>query len=64
MIDEYDLNKNGIWHEKIKDTLLIGMNSEIPFQNQHQNVSDFLDKPANHKLIFIHSPVIPKSVRQ
>jgi hypothetical protein len=60
MVDEYDLNKNGIWHEKIKDTLLIGMNSEIPFQNQHQNVSDFLDETANHKLIFIHSPVIPQ----
>ena len=50
---------NNLWHEKIDDVLLVGMNSEKPFQNyskQYRSVSHFLDEMAKHKLVFIHSP--------
>ena len=50
---------NDVWHEKIDNVLLIGMNSEKPFQNnskQYSSVSHFLDERADHKLVFIHSP--------
>jgi hypothetical protein len=49
--------KNG--NGKINDVLLVGMNSEKPFQNyskQFQSVTNFLDNDAKHKLVFIHSP--------
>jgi len=54
---------NDVWHEKIDDVLLIGMNSEKPFQNnskQYSSVSHFLDERADHKLVFIHSPGLPE----
>ena len=60
--DHFAVNDN-IWYEKINDVLLVGMNSEKPFLNyskQYQTVSHILDKKANHKLIFIHSPVLPE----
>ena len=60
--DHFAVNNN-IWYEKINDVLLVGMNSEKPFQNyskQYQSVSHFLDQSANHKLVFIHSPALPE----
>jgi len=54
---------NNLWHEKIDDVLLVGMNSEKPFQNyskQYRSVSHFLDEMAKHKLVFIHSPGLPE----
>jgi hypothetical protein len=54
---------NNVWKDKIDDVLLVGMNSEKPFQNnskQYQSVSHFLDEVANHKLVFIHSPGLPE----
>jgi len=60
--DHFAVNHN-IWYEKINDVLLVGMNSEKPFQNysmQYQSVSHFLDQIANHKLVFIHSPTLPE----
>ena len=60
--DHFAVNDN-IWYEKINDVLLVGMNSEKPFQNyskQYQSVSRFLDQKANHKLVFIHSPALPE----
>ena len=60
--DHFALNDN-IWYEKINDVLLVGMNSEKPFQNyskQYQSVSRFLNQMADHKLVFIHSPALPE----
>jgi metallophosphoesterase superfamily enzyme len=60
--DHFDAT-NDVWHEKIDNVLLIGMNSEKPFQNdskQYRSVSKFLDESADHKLIFIHSPGLPE----
>ena len=54
---------DNIWYEKINDVLLVGMNSEKPFQNyskQYQSVSRYLNQMANHKLVFIHSPALPE----
>lgn len=60
--DHFALDDN-IWHEKIKNVLLVGMNSEKPFQNyskQYQSISRFLNQKASHKLVFIHSPALPE----
>jgi Calcineurin-like phosphoesterase len=60
--DHFDAT-NDVWHEKVDDVLLIGMNSEKPFQNnskQYRSVSHFLDERADHKFIFIHSPGLPE----
>lgn len=60
--DHFDAT-NDVWHEKIDDVLLIGMNSEKPFKNnskQYRTVSHLLDERADHKLIFIHSPGLPE----
>jgi len=50
----------GIWSEKIGNILLVGLDSEIPFKDQYNNISAVLDKKADHKLIFIHKPVLPE----
>lgn len=60
--DHFDAS-NDVWHEKIDDVLLVGMNSEKPFQNdskQYRSVSHFLNEMADHKLVFIHSLGLPE----
>lgn len=62
-ITDHFAHNDNIWYEKINDVLLVGMNSEKPFQNyskQYQSISRFLNQIANHKLVFIHSPTLPE----
>ena len=61
--NDFNLSTEPIWHERAEDVLLIGMESEEVFQNklkEYGQFSSLLSEKANHKIVFIHSPMLPE----
>lgn len=61
--NDFNLSTEPIWYERAQDVLLVGLESEKVFQNnskEYGQLSSLLSEKANHKIIFIHSPVLPE----
>ena len=61
--NDFNLSTKPIWYERTNQVLLIGRESEILFQNdsnEYEQLSSLLSENTNHKIIFIHSPVLPE----
>lgn len=61
--DDFELSTKPIWYQRAENVLLIGMESEKVFQNnsnEYRYLSSLLSEKSDHKIIFIHSPILPE----
>lgn len=61
--DDFNLSTKPVWYERADNVLLVGLESEKVFQNyskEYGQLSSLLNENASHKIIFIHSPILPE----
>jgi Icc-related predicted phosphoesterase len=56
-----DFNAKNIWSDKFGNVLLVGIDTEQSWENQYEQVKDFLNQTASKKFVFMHKPALPET---